>query len=146
MKKVKIISGVYGHHVNGRVKPVRSGEPPIELDDKEADRLVSIKVAEFVSEETDNARQVFNEDKEEYKEEDKEEDVIKTHLDRVQLETMKLDDLKKLASDMGIDVKNLKKAEIIDLVVQIEVEVDPKDVTDKPPAGFPDLNVEAPVE
>ena len=142
MKKVKIISGVYGYHVNGRVKPVRSGEPPIELDDKEADRLVSIKVAEFVSEETDNARQVFNKDKEE----DKEEDVIKTHLDRVQLETMKLDDLKKLASDMGVDVKNLKKAEIIDLVVQIEVEVDPKDVTDKPPAGFPDLNVEAPIE
>ena len=142
MKKVKIISGVYGHHVNGRVKPVRSGEPPIELDDKEADRLVSIKVAEFVSEETDNKTEDFNEKEEIFDEEE----VIKTHLDRVQLETMKLDDLKKLASDMGIDVKNLKKAEIIDLVVQIEVEVDAKDVTDKPPAGFPDLNVEAPVE
>ena len=142
MKKVKIISGVYGHHVNGRVKPVRSGEPPIELDDKEADRLVSIKVAEFVSEETDNKTEDFKEKEEIFDEEE----VIKTHLDRVQLETMKLDDLKKLASDMGIDVKNLKKAEIIDLVVQIEVEVDAKDVTDKPPAGFPDLNVEAPVE
>lgn len=142
MKKVKIISGVYGHHVNGRVKPVRSGEPPIELEDKEADRLVAIGVAEFITEETDNNTEDFDE-KEEI---DGEEEVIKTHLDRVQLETMKLDDLKKLASDMGIDVKNLKKAEIIDLVVQIEVEVDAKDVTDKPPAGFPDLNVEAPVE
>lgn len=140
MKTVRIIYGTYGYHVNGRVKPIRPGNEPIEVQDKEAERLVSLSVAEYVNDISDNEN--FNVDIEV---QDKEADeIITTNLDRAQLETMKLEDLKLLASDMGIDIKGLKKAEIIDLVIQVEVQVNAKDVTDEPPAGFPKLDAEAP--
>ena len=136
MKEVKIIKGTYGHKVNGRVKPVSLGGT-VELQDEEAQRLVDLEVAEYVNVFTDNDK--LNADNE--KEED---EIITTHLDRTQLETMKLEDLKRLATDMGIDVKTLKKAEIIDLVVQVEVQVNAKDITEELPADFPPLEAEAP--
>lgn len=136
MKEVKIIKGTYGHKVNGRVKPVSLGGT-VELQDEEAQRLVDLEVAEYVNVFTDNDK--LNADNE--KEED---EIITTHLDRTQLETMKLEDLKRLATDMGIDVQTLKKAEIIDLVVQVEVQVNAKDITEEPPVDFPPLEAEAP--
>lgn len=137
MKTVKIIYGTYGYHSNGRVKPIRPGSEPIEVQDDEADRLVSLGVAEYVNDISNNEN--LNDDKEA-----QDEELISTHLDKAQLETMKLEDLKRLASDMGIDVKSLKKAEIIDLIVQVEVQVNAKDITDEPPEGFPNLDAEAP--
>ena len=44
------------------------------------------------------------------------------HLDKEQLESMKFDDLKKLAEDMGIDTKGLKKkAELVEAISAVEV-------------------------
>lgn len=44
------------------------------------------------------------------------------HLDREQLESMTVPDLKKLAGEMGVDIKGLKdKAAIIDAIVAVEV-------------------------
>lgn len=44
------------------------------------------------------------------------------HLDREQLEGMTIPDLKKLAGDMGVDIKGLKaKADIISAIVAVEV-------------------------
>lgn len=44
------------------------------------------------------------------------------HLDREQLEAMKFDDLKKLATDMGVDIKGLKsKNDIVEAIVAVEV-------------------------
>lgn len=45
------------------------------------------------------------------------------HLDKAQLESMKADDLRKLAEEMGIDTKPLKnKAAIIEAITAVEVE------------------------
>lgn len=44
------------------------------------------------------------------------------HLDREQLESMTIPDLKKLAEDMGVNIKGLKaKADIINAIVAVEV-------------------------
>jgi hypothetical protein len=55
--------------------------------------------------------------------EEQEEQQAKTaHLDKEQLESMKLDDLKKLAADMGIETKGLKsKAEFAEAIAAVEV-------------------------
>lgn len=52
---------------------------------------------------------------------------ITGHLDRGQLEEMKADDLKRLAEDMGIETKGLKKAQLIDAIVREEITVDEED-------------------
>lgn len=50
MKKIKIVSGTYGHNVNGVVKPKTRESEPFYVDDKEADRLIKLEVAEEVVE------------------------------------------------------------------------------------------------
>lgn len=48
---IQITAGVYGHNVNGRVKAVRAGDPPIEVADAIGERLVKAGVAaELVNE------------------------------------------------------------------------------------------------
>lgn len=46
------------------------------------------------------------------------------NLDRGQLEEMKVDDLKRLAEDMGIETKGLKKAQLVEAIAGEEVELD----------------------
>lgn len=48
--KIRILAGVYGHRENGRVKAVKAGDPPIEVDDANAARLIKAGVAEAVEE------------------------------------------------------------------------------------------------
>lgn len=49
------------------------------------------------------------------------------HLDREQLEEMKFDDLKRMATDMGIDIKGLKsKNDIVEAIVAVEVTPGPE--------------------
>lgn len=49
------------------------------------------------------------------------------HLDREQLEGMKFDDLKRMATDMGIDIKGLKsKNDIVEAIVAVEVVLGPE--------------------
>lgn len=50
MKKVKIIGTTYGHHNNGRIEPKDEKSAPFMLDDAEAERLVSLGVAEIIEE------------------------------------------------------------------------------------------------
>lgn len=45
---IKIISGIYGHNVNGSVKPKRASDEPFEVEDTEAARLISLGVAKAV--------------------------------------------------------------------------------------------------
>ena len=52
---------------------------------------------------------------------------LTSHLDRGQLEEMKADDLKRLAEDMGIEIKGPKKAQIIDAIASEEITVDASD-------------------
>ncbi len=48
MRIVKIIAGIYGYRENGRVVPKTRQSKPFPLDDFEAERLVSIGVAEII--------------------------------------------------------------------------------------------------
>lgn len=51
----------------------------------------------------------------------------KGHLDAEQLEAMKMDDLKKLAAEMGIETKTLKnKAALVEAIAAVEVEPGPE--------------------
>lgn len=46
------------------------------------------------------------------------------HLDNAQLEEMKIDDLRKLAADMGIDTKGFKKkADFVEAIAAVEVTI-----------------------
>ena len=49
MKTIKIIGGAYGHRKDGTgsVCVKTSSDPPFEVDDKEAKRLVGLKVAKI---------------------------------------------------------------------------------------------------
>lgn len=52
-----------------------------------------------------------------------EQGMVTGHLDRAQLESMKLDDLKQLAADLGLDTKGLsKKAEFVEAIAATQVE------------------------
>lgn len=42
---IQILAGVYGHNVNGRVKAVKAGDPPIEVPEAIGARLVKAGVA-----------------------------------------------------------------------------------------------------
>lgn len=52
MKTVKMINGAYGQRVGGKTRLVRLGET-CQVDDQEAARLVGLKVAEYVEEESE---------------------------------------------------------------------------------------------
>lgn len=45
MKLIKIISGTYGHNVNGIVEPKTRESEPFYVDDKEAGKLIGLKAA-----------------------------------------------------------------------------------------------------
>lgn len=45
---IRIIQGVYGHQINGRVYPKDSNSEPFELTPKQEERLVEQKVAVYV--------------------------------------------------------------------------------------------------
>lgn len=49
--RIQILAGVYGHNENGRVRPVRAGDPPIEVSDAIGARLVKAGVAAEIVEE-----------------------------------------------------------------------------------------------
>lgn len=55
MRSVRIISGAYGQHVGNRivVRDIRS--EPFEVDDAEADRIVSLGIAVFVEVDADSS-------------------------------------------------------------------------------------------
>ena len=45
---IRLIQGVYGHQINGRVYPKDSNSEPFELTSKQEARLVELKVAVYV--------------------------------------------------------------------------------------------------
>ena len=112
MKIIKIISGTYGYQSGGRIIPKSRKDEAFEIDDKEAERLVSMGVAEFVTgvvatapgETFDNiqtSNTVF------------EENVVigeneSGAFDEEKLRTMTNAELKELAGSMGVDISKAK--------------------------------------
>ena len=60
--KIKIIAGVFGHRNGKRVEAVRAGDPPIEVEDELAQRLIRQGVAEAVEVKATEQAQAEDED------------------------------------------------------------------------------------
>jgi hypothetical protein len=148
---VKIISGTYGHRPllpNGKhspyLNPVKAGSPPIDVDEAEAKRLISLGVAEPVeprkntapvteavekAPEAEAEEETVTEAVEEAPE--AEEETVTGNLDGADLEDMSFNDLKALAKDMGIDAGKFKsKAALIKAISEVEVEAPAEDLPD----------------
>lgn len=152
MLTVKIISGTYGCKIKGRIVPKDLTSEPFELEDAEAKRLVSLGVAEIITEgvatggngEETNPPSVnpSNDENGSNGENEGENDIV-GHLDAEQLREMTNKELKALAEDMGIDTSKMKvKDDYIQAIVAVEVSAPADDENGENP---PDISPEAPV-
>lgn len=152
MLTVKIKSGAYGLNTGDRVITKDRMSEPFSLDDAEAKRLVSLGVAEIITEgvatggngEKTNPPSVNpSNDENGSNGENEGENDITGHLDAEQLEEMTIKELKALATDMGIDTGKFKvKADYIQAIVAVEVSAPADDENGENP---PDISPEAPV-
>lgn len=126
MAKIKVIRGGCGiaykdEHGADRHALKTTEDGPFECDDQQAARLVSLGVAEYADKQQTAASARV---------EATPEDDEKTtgSLDPEQLKDMNINQLKKLAADMGADVKGCKsKADYIDAITAVEVEAGDED-------------------
>lgn len=131
MKKIKITRGGCGicyTDSNGikrhALKTPENGA--FECSDEQADRLVRLGVAIYAGTAGKTAQQADAEP----------EKTVKGHLSAEDLEGWDYNELKKLAADMGVEVKGKKKADYIAAITAEEVEASAED--DELP---PDLDV-----
>lgn len=152
MVLIKIINGIYGYRPEGRqiVVPTSPKDPPIGVNEAEAERLVEAGIARYVDEslnhhdhshdmpvatlppqpDADNSIVDMAEnggDENAVSEGEKgiadsAEDDVTGHLDAETLKTWKFDDLKALAVDMGIDVSKIRKKDaLVETICEVEV-------------------------
>ena len=153
MTTVKIINGIYGYRPNNSpyVVPVSSRDPAISVDDDEALRLVEIGVAVIVDNEapsapvataltgdSDSSTIDNSSDDEDGESGDPAPGEIVNQFDPEELKGWKMDELKKLAADLGVDTTGIKKKD--DLIQAI------KDVVANMPTAIPALGIEDVVE
>ena len=157
MKMIKITRGGCGikyTDANGNARHALKTpeDKPFECDDAQADRLVRLRVAEYVGAQymaVDPETEHIEDQEapaEEPAETTQEPEKVYGHLSAEDLETWDYNDLKKLAADMGVEPKGKKKADYIAAIVAVEVEhgpeVDPEEVED--PDELPELNAADP--
>ena len=116
-----IIDGNYGHYVNGVVIPKNKNSKPFELEDSKAHRLISEGVAEAVNGEPvpDNEGELpdpFCNDGEPVPDNEG----VTGHLDADQLDDLSINDLRKIAKDLGVSASGSKK-ELIERICDVEV-------------------------
>lgn len=154
MKKIKVTQGGCGINFSNGNGGVRfelktTADKPFYCDDAQADRLVSLGVAEYVGpqcQEVDPATEHTEDPDAEPAETAQEPEKVYGHLSAENLETWDYNDLKKLAADMGVEPKGKKKADYIAAIVAVEVEIgpeeDPEEVED--PDELPELGAADP--
>lgn len=117
---VKIISGTYGHRPilpNGQkshyVIPVKPGNPPIDVEDAEGERLIGLGVAE-----------AFQPEKIKAPKQEAVETAPDAKYEGVSLEGMSFTELKALAKELGIEnVGKVKSKEgMIEAITAVEVD------------------------
>ena len=148
MCEIRIVSGTYGLSVNGRIVVVRS-QQTCEVPEEEAVRLVSLGVAVYVKEPVLVAEKpavgdaVYETgDTPEAEENDATDDLIPGHLDEEELRKMPFDQLKKLASDCGLQVGILRsRKNIVKALAEMETFVSAEEDGEEPPI----MEAEAPV-
>ena len=128
-------------HGNARhaLKTPESGA--FECDDAQAERLVRMGVAAYVTEKA--AEPVAQADAQQEGQADgsQEPEKLTGHLDAAQLEAMTNDQLKNLAGDLGVDITGCKKkADYIAAITAAEVEIGDEDDGDE----LPDLGAADP--
>lgn len=163
MRTIRIVSGVYGHRPAGGkyVERKRAGDPPFEIEEDKAARLVALGVAEYVDavEEVpfqgvatghseENVGEVVDNSTEEFDalETDLEDDII----DEDETEEiphystdMRMDELREILNDCGIPFKvGMSKEDIVDVLDEYFYGADdePGDEDDDLP-GFDDEDV-----
>lgn len=155
MKKIRVTQGGCGIKYTDAKGNVRhalktTADKPFEVDDAQAERLVSLGVAAYVGpvpfddeieDEADPEDEIETEDDPETPSQEAEK--IKGHLDAADLEKWDYNDLKALAADMGVKPASQKKADIIAALVAVEVEVDAEDAVEDPD-DLPELSVADP--
>lgn len=101
---IKIINGTYGMRKNFKVMPVKKGDAPISLDPAEEKRLVSIGVAEYVTDvkDSDNSNAKLQKLPPAVKQEGKDE--VKS------FDNFKINELKEYAVSLGIEVPKSAKS------------------------------------
>lgn len=139
MKKIRVTRGGCGiaytdaHGVKRHTLKMPE-DGPFECDDAQADRLVRLGVAAYVTAKTPEAQQEPEETGDQYPQEPAE---TTGHLDAAELESWDYNQLKKLAADMGVTPKGKKKADLIAAITAVEVtpgdETEPDDEDDNPP-------------
>ena len=144
MAKIKIIQGGCGisykdEHGTARHTLKTPEHGAFECDDAQAARLVRLGVAAYVTEQqatTEPTKDPTAGSKEPEQTPGSKPEKTTGHLDREQLESMDYNELKKLAAEMGAEPAGKKKADLIDAIVAVEVElgdeVEPSDEDDMP--------------
>lgn len=151
MAKIRVIQGGCGisykdEHGTARHTLKTPEHGAFECDDAQAARLVRLGVAAYVTEQqatTEPSEDPAANSKELGQTPGSESEKLTGHLDAAELESWEYNELKKLAADMGVTPKGKKKADLIDAIVAVEVElgdeVDPDNEDD-----LPDLNAADP--
>lgn len=113
-----IIDGNYGHYVNGVVIPKNRNSKPFELEDSKALRLISEGVAEAVNGEPvpDNEGELPDNDGVTVPDNEG----VTGNLDADQLDDLSINDLRKIAKDLGVSATGSKK-ELIERICDVEV-------------------------
>ena len=126
MKKIKVTRGgcgIFYTDANGvkrhALKTPENGA--FECSNEQAERLVRLGVAVYVSDRPEQHEAAKPEQAKESGE------TRKGHLDAEDLESWDYNDLKKLAADMGIEVKGKKKDDYIAAIAAEEVEISTDD-------------------
>ena len=146
MAKIKVICGgcgiVYKDAAGNDRHALKTPESgPFECDDAQAERLVRMGVAAYVTEKA--AEPVAQADAQQEGQADgsQEPEKLTGHLDAAQLEAMTNDQLKNLAGDLGVDITGCKKkADYIAAITAAEVEIGDEDDGDE----LPDLGAADP--
>lgn len=112
MRKIRVIRGGCGitytdAHGTKRHALKTPEDRPFECDDAQADRLVRLGVAAYVTHEAPEAQQEPGDPA--------------GHLDAAELESWDYNRLKKLAADMGVTPAGKKKADLIAAITAVEV-------------------------
>lgn len=156
MKKIKITRGGCGikytdANGNARYALKTPEDKPFECDDAQADRLVRLRVAEYVDDlgwkqEAEEPVPQQEDPDEEQDETTQEPEKVYGHLSAEDLETWDYNDLRKLAAEIGVEPKGKKKSDYIEAIVAVEVElgpeVDPEELED--PDELPELSAADP--
>lgn len=117
--KIEMLAGVYGHNENGRVRPVRPGDSPVEVDDAIGARLVNAGVAAEIVEEIPQEATIVDADDNEL-------------VDGAEFpeydEYMTRQALEEIALEVGIDAGELKAAKnktaIIEMLDEAKAQFD----------------------